>query len=390
MSEKSDLFIPKRICVGFQNREDTYSKRLAYVIYYDFKGTLRKEKSWETWRDKGIEPEEYDNEPTEGFVLNKGIRRFGWSHFGSNRSYIRVYDPRGIEFEITPENLIGILMDAGCAKRELQGKYVYAWSGDRLVLLPCGSEEYQQAVENTERQAQDISAKDLKPGCSYTTKRGEEVIYLGRFARHEWTYRSDKRNRKKVYVFVDPTKAEGEKALTNVKFMSKGDVKFLASLNNEEPVPNYADLIEEWNGDIRSSKIVGWEFEPLSLTEIKTRKDTWGRPVPERSTFMQVQGDLVLYWHLELNTDTRYVGNQYEHNVVGYFLYRHGGFNMKTQGRDYSYDTSRYNYWGQRREASLSEAEALAELQSKGCVEVYVVLESGKKVRLDKVFYPNY
>ena len=96
------------------------------MIYYDAKGELRKEKSWQTWRDVKIKPEEFDNTPQDGFVLNKDIKRYNWSHFGSNRSYIRIYDARGIEFEITPENLIGILTETTCSKRGLDGKFVYA------------------------------------------------------------------------------------------------------------------------------------------------------------------------------------------------------------------------------------------------------------------------
>lgn len=40
---KSNIFVPKRINVGFQERSSTYTGKLAYVIYYDEKGTLRKE-----------------------------------------------------------------------------------------------------------------------------------------------------------------------------------------------------------------------------------------------------------------------------------------------------------------------------------------------------------
>ena len=68
---KSNIFIPKRINVGYQNRLDTYTGKLAYVIYYDEKGTLRKETSWNGWRDKDIPNTEFDNVPTEGFVFNK-------------------------------------------------------------------------------------------------------------------------------------------------------------------------------------------------------------------------------------------------------------------------------------------------------------------------------
>ena len=48
---KSNIFIPKIINVGYQNRSGTYTGKLAYVIYYDEKGKLRKEASWNNWRD---------------------------------------------------------------------------------------------------------------------------------------------------------------------------------------------------------------------------------------------------------------------------------------------------------------------------------------------------
>lgn len=68
---RSSIFIPKTINVGYQNRSGTYTGKLAYVIYYDEKGKLRKEASWNGWRDENIPNNEYDNIPTEGFVLNK-------------------------------------------------------------------------------------------------------------------------------------------------------------------------------------------------------------------------------------------------------------------------------------------------------------------------------
>jgi len=49
----SQLFIPTKIKVGYQEREDTYSDLLCYVIYYDEKGKLRKEQSWRSWIDQG-------------------------------------------------------------------------------------------------------------------------------------------------------------------------------------------------------------------------------------------------------------------------------------------------------------------------------------------------
>ena len=104
-----NLYIPKKIKVGFQNRQGTFTGKLAYIIYIDDKGVLRKETSWQGWRDQKIEPLEFDNEPRAGFLFNKGVQRYGY-HWGSGRSSIRVYDPRDFEFEINVDNLIGILI----------------------------------------------------------------------------------------------------------------------------------------------------------------------------------------------------------------------------------------------------------------------------------------
>ena len=65
------FFIPEKINVGFQERNDTYTNKLAYVIYFDEKNVLRKEKSWDGWRDKKIPNEIFENVPTSGFVSFK-------------------------------------------------------------------------------------------------------------------------------------------------------------------------------------------------------------------------------------------------------------------------------------------------------------------------------
>lgn len=54
MNEK--LYIPKKLNVGFQLRSDTYTGKLGYIIYWDDKGKLRKENSWQSWRHKPGSP----------------------------------------------------------------------------------------------------------------------------------------------------------------------------------------------------------------------------------------------------------------------------------------------------------------------------------------------
>lgn len=181
------LFIPKRVRVGFQERKDTLSNTLGYVIYYDQLNRLRKETSFEGWRHKSMEPIEFDNEPFNGFMINKGITRHSWSDFGHPRARIRMFDPRagGFEFEISPENLTGLLMHTNCFKRQIDGDVVYAWSGTELVLLPCSSEEYQASVNYTALQSTKVSSKSLKPGAIYMNRNERKMMYLGHYMFYE-------------------------------------------------------------------------------------------------------------------------------------------------------------------------------------------------------------
>lgn len=185
---KTNIFIPSKINVGFQNRQDTYTGKLAYVIYFDEKGKLRKETSWEGWRDKNIPNEIYDNEPTEGFVLNKkvGGNNYSWN---PRQTYTRVYDPRGFEFEITIPNLLWILENSNCIKgKGLEGQFVYGWDGKELVLVPVESPDYKeiQAKNKVIHNNEFIKAKDLILGATYETLNGDRYIYMGKHDVYEY------------------------------------------------------------------------------------------------------------------------------------------------------------------------------------------------------------
>ena len=203
---KSSIFIPKTINVGYQNRSDTYTGKLAYVIYYDEKGKLRKEASWNSWRDENIPNEEFENVPTSGFVLNKragGVEEsWGWN---ARKTYCRIYDPRNFEFEITIENLLYILENANSIKgKGLEGEFVYGWDGKDLVLMPVESPDYKVISEYSEivHNNEDIKAKDLIIGATYLSKDNEEWIYMGKFnaydrwdswsckGKHFWFYKN--------------------------------------------------------------------------------------------------------------------------------------------------------------------------------------------------------
>lgn len=228
---KTKMFVPTTIKVGYQKRKDTYTKKLAYVIYYRGK-KLCKEKSWESWRDKSISPEEFSNEPTEGFVLNKNVGGYsvGWGHHRSE--YARVYDPRGFEFEITFDNLLFILANCGCSPgKGLEGKFVYAWDKTTLVLLPECSQEYKECLYRTTLLGQKVSVKSLVEGHTYYSAKDDDLLYLGK--RQWWEV---KEGVKTTHVFYSKQ--------TN-RFFDIGKPKLNVCLSDQSPA-NYAEIVQEY------------------------------------------------------------------------------------------------------------------------------------------------
>jgi len=255
---QQQLLIPQKINVGFQNRGDTYTAKLGYVIYYDHKGVLRKEKSWQGWRDQKIAPQEFQNVPTEGFVLNRKVGGYK-SDWNYRSAKIRIYDPRDWEFEITLENLLFILAVGDCSRgKGLEGQFVYAWDGTELVLLPVASVDYKKSTEYTELQACKVKAKELIPGASYKTKKQEVYVYLGKFVKH---------------VVHSNNTLEKEKTGPRQLFWDGNNFVFLtsmatiATLHSDAISPDYAELVDKYNKSI-------WGSKPVKFFTKKAKKAT--------------------------------------------------------------------------------------------------------------------
>ena len=249
---KSNIFIPSRIRVGFQERKDTYTQRLAYITYYDQNNKLRKEFSWDSWRDKKIEPVEYENSPMSGFVLNKkaGGYATGWNH---RQTYCRVYDSRNFEFEISVPNLLYILENTNSIKgKGLEGEFVYGWDGTELLLMPVQSPDYAKITEYNEliHNREFIKAKDLKVGATYRHKNNSNMVYMGRFDYWTPSYGNDYQvNQGKQHFFFELDKTYNE--LQHYKSISG---KFIDVINEDYP-ENYAELVERLDGRCEYSPI---------------------------------------------------------------------------------------------------------------------------------------
>lgn len=264
------LNIPKTIHVGYQDRQGTYTGKLAYVIYTDQKGKKRKETSWNSWRSNDIEPNDFDNEPTSGFVLNKGVggARGSWSSRNVRNEYIRVYDPRGFEFEISVANLLFILTECSAIKgKGIEGEFVYSWDGTELVLLPVDSLDYKASSEFTKLQTKKVTKKDMKEGRTYQHKDMRTLMYLGRHKTRKldrYWYYSDGPNpllsdpTHPVHVFYD---------LEDKKWHFERGFTKLAQIISEDSHPDFADRYTEFVGSRYVSPVDKIVMSPITIDE---------------------------------------------------------------------------------------------------------------------------
>ncbi len=180
---KRDLYTPSKIVAGFKNRDDTFTGKLAYVTY-DKGGKRRNENSWKQWIDTAIPVEEFDNVPTGGFIFNKGVKHISYQNFGSEK--FRIYDIRGVEFEINAANMVLLLQYCEISKGEIQQECVYAWVNGVLNLVPTNSNLYAECMAETNayhaKHSIKLKSADLVIGSIYASKNNtsDKYVYMGK------------------------------------------------------------------------------------------------------------------------------------------------------------------------------------------------------------------
>lgn len=272
MSEQ--IYIPKTLKVGYQKRSDTYSGKLGFVTYLYDKNVHRQEKSFNGWIEKKMGVDDFENKPTEGFVLNRNVGGVYDSYTDDVRiEKVRVYDPRGFEFEIDIPNVLRILQECTSTKgKGLEGEFVYGWIGRNLVLLPVGTNEYNKAIETTKLHNMSLSAKDLIPGMVYLTKKNERLIYLGRFdwyqINNEYCKANESKffNNKEVYVIVKHFKCKKQHifAVNSDEQYRKENIYTLADFDDEQ---DYYQTIKDVEKEaLELAKTKPYEFKTLSST----------------------------------------------------------------------------------------------------------------------------
>jgi len=386
---KSQLFIPKEVKAGFQKRDDTYTKKLAYIIYKDEKGKLRKETSWRQWchipgakkskwsdeiveKDKEVDltPVDIENIPHDGFVLNKGVQRYG--HWGNGRNMIRVYDDRGLEFEITTDNLMFILMTTNCHKRGLEGEFVYAWAGKELILLPTGCEEYKESAEFTGLQAKKVGRTDMTPGCAYTDKSQRKLVYLGRFNWYtKLGYWQSKKggdiDMKKHHIFVEEGAKKDDYIITD-------GFTTLATKDTDTPVENYAELMEDFSKAKYASMPVG--FVEQSVTPDWDKESDGSYYSNEFGSPFFIKENENVYKKVAIRYESRYNYRLHKQTEKGYYI-----------NDDYTYTIDGDNFtsdWSSRNRNDDDKRYEKEGLKSLIFCELFIKLESGRLVRIDQ------
>lgn len=256
---QSNYYIPQKIKVGFQNRSDTYTGKLGFITYFDEKNILKQERVWENWREKNIKSIEFDNVPRTGYVINKNIQR-NLHHFGSGRTVARIYDSRDFEFEISMDNLFGILMNSDLSKCEIEQECILAWQGQKVVLLPTNCKEYLESQEHTKKQFMEISTKDLVKGSTYSLKKEtNKYVYLGYFEWFDTAYEEIQKPNGYGYGYRHFMKSKGKKHIFYAEDRSYEKfclipIKNIAECINNELHEKYSDFIIDFEKEMEKRK----------------------------------------------------------------------------------------------------------------------------------------
>ncbi len=357
------LYIPKRIKIGFNKRQDTYTEKLGYVIYWDDKGVLRQENSWEGWRDKTIDPLEFDNVPTEGFVLNRGVggarQSYGWN---VRNEYVRVYDPRGFEFEISVSNLLFILQECTSTKgKGLEGEFVYSWSGKNLVLLPVESKEYRESTKFTNNLQGKVDKSLMIPGKTYLFKNTVSAIYLGR---HEVNINKEfKRTKKHVFIRSD---FNLDNDLRLYLFYESGFTK-ISKVLIDEVCESYSDLLERFIESEFHQKMVRIEKIPHKMEKLNLSKYGY-------STIEEFLG----------------INNNQFIKVFIYYFYNPGNHVLMQSSQAVKIiDDKKLDEYYPRNDLKIplgvNEDEVIESLKKYTFYNIFYIFENGKKINYNKL-----
>ena len=240
MAEKY-LNIPDKLLVGFKNN----SSKLSYVTYYKQDNTIAKEKSWNSWRNKDIPYNEFENTPVTGIIIEGGGGGgYSWSR---RKAYCQIIDPRGFELQISYENLLFILeKHLYDPVNGFTGEFLYGWDGLNIVLVPTDSDDYKYSKQVDNEKS--YQPKECTIGSIYVNPKSPNTKYVFLGFLPNLSYKKDKKDR---YQWHEPDLFTPE--IKNKYIFAK----LYTNTNNIEVVSGY----EAMSASIKSKLLYKGETE---------------------------------------------------------------------------------------------------------------------------------
>ena len=131
--KKINLIDVENLTIGFNNRKDTYSGKLAFLSYSNNAKSLINEIAFNRWIDKKIPLLKLKNVSTNGFVLAKSNLHHLYQ---KTIGFIRVYHPEGFDFEIPLDNFYYLMQYTLIDRGQISGdcKIYFAEDGKPWIL----------------------------------------------------------------------------------------------------------------------------------------------------------------------------------------------------------------------------------------------------------------
>lgn len=176
------MYIPKEHYIGQGSKDDSISSAMMTPEGKDSSAIKRKET---IHRNLGVGCS-YAGSPVRTIDdiyvrVEKNELRHGFKITGSNQYYgtCTVDDPRGFRYDISLDNLVGVLKTATVENGAIKEKCIWGRNGREDILLVEGSPQYASAVKETGRVDKKASIKDLKAGDEVVFKNGTKGVYFG-------------------------------------------------------------------------------------------------------------------------------------------------------------------------------------------------------------------
>lgn len=167
------LNISKQVYVGWDTLPKTGLPTAHIIPYGD---SLNEKKKLQSFTQDNSYIYEHDNRPLPGFTL-AGIT----NNYVSPVQSWKIIDPRGFIVIINSQNMFDILSVTGITEGLIQEKCVWARndSETNMRLIPISSEDYINAVENTDLINNRISMDQVNIGDVVLLQNGMEGVYRG-------------------------------------------------------------------------------------------------------------------------------------------------------------------------------------------------------------------